>query len=83
MNFTDKLKKGFGSAIFWYQAVVYFAIIVLQLFYPDASWVQMIVAAAIFLAILVLVIASGFQTTSVITTKSVPGGGPKDPDDGG
>lgn len=82
MKFSEKLKKAIGSAIFWYQAVVYFAIVILQAAYPKASALQQIIAGIIFLAILVLIIAAGFKTDEQISTKSIGGGGVQPPDGG-
>lgn len=69
MKFSEKLQKAIGSGVFWYQSVVYFAIIVLQLAYPDLNWIQMVVAAVVFQAILLIVIASGFETDAQVTSK--------------
>ena len=66
MKFTSKLKKVFSSSILWIQALLYTAIILLQLFYPKMSWLQMTIASVFCLAILALVIASGFKTDEEI-----------------
>jgi len=80
MNFSDKLKKAIGSAIFWYVAVALFGTIILQASYPEMSWLQLTIVGIFILAILVLIIAAGFKTTEQITNKSIPGGGNPKPD---
>lgn len=80
MKFSEKLKKALGSAIFWYVAIVQFGLTLLFLFNPKIPALTMVLVGIFVLAILVLIIASGFKTDEQITSKSIPGGGIPEPD---
>lgn len=69
MKFNQKLLKALKSAQIVLLAIMLFALILIMLFYPQASWLHMAVGSIFIILILVVVLASGFNNDEELINK--------------
>lgn len=69
MKLNTKLLKALKSAQIVLLAVMLFALNLLMVFYPKANWIHMGAGSIFIIAILVIVLASGFNNNEEILNK--------------